>query len=174
MVNKLILLISTGFGIGKIPIAPGTFGSLLGLPLLLALLLINNLTFFFLLALLFVIASVYPCDVSEKILNEKDPSQVVLDEIVAIPICYFTWVIFLSLKNNHFPTIGELFANKNALIFGGIFITFRILDGLKPFPINHLQKLPGGWGIVADDIAAALITNLIWTAILLSIGDKIE
>lgn len=168
--KNLILLISTCFGIGKIPVAPGTFGSLFGLLLFFVFLSFQNIIAYACATVLSVAASVYFCDVAEKLVGKKDPSEVVLDEIVAIPVCYIAWIILLIIKTHHFPAISVFLTKKNLAFLAGIFITFRLLDAIKPFPLNHIQKLPGGWGIVADDILAAVITNIIWLVILLKIG----
>lgn len=168
--KKLILLISTCFGIGKLPVAPGTFGSLIGLLLFFVFLSVQNLTVFIVGTILFVAISVYFCGIAESLLNEKDPSRVILDEVVAVPICYIAWIILLISKNREFPAANLFLMKKNLLILIGIFITFRLLDALKPFPINYIQRLPGGWGIVADDVLAAIMTNLIWVVILIKFG----
>ena len=83
------------------------------------------------------------CGEAELRLRKKDPGEVVLDEVVAIPLCFLGWRSLLGAA----PTW--------VLLLGG-FALFRLFDILKPFGISRLQTLPGGWGVVADDLAAAL------------------
>src|SRR2546423_13450399 len=96
--RTLALWIAQGFGIGRIPFAPGTFGSALGL-LWLALLLHTGNLWLYLAGIAFGLAlSVWLCGIAEKILQQKDPSSVVLDEIAAIPVCFsgfaiVSWII---------------------------------------------------------------------------------
>ncbi len=80
---------------------------------------------------------------TEKILGRKDPSQVVIDEIVGYMVA----------------VAGMPFSWTTALL--GFFI-FRIMDILKPYPIRKIdQKMPGGWGIVLDDVLAGVYTQII-------------
>ena len=102
-----------------------------------------------LLVMLFMlILSLVVCDVAEKILKKHDPKEVILDEFVAMPFVFFS--------------VEEFFPKKLNVAFIMIigFIIFRIFDILKPLGINRLQKLPGGIGISADDIAAAIYSNI--------------
>src|SRR5262245_53097009 len=88
LVNSLKLWLAQGFGIGRIPFAPGTFGSLLGL--LWFALLISTSKLWVLIAgtLLGLGLSVWLCGEGERILKQKDPGSVVLDEVAAIPLCF--------------------------------------------------------------------------------------
>ena len=107
-----------------------------------------------------ILVSIYLCGIAEDILKIKDPPPVVLDEIVSIPVCYIGWVILA--KTSAMPALSYFFSGKKLIPFLGIFLTFRLLDALKPFPINIIQRLNGGLGIVADDILAAILTSIIW------------
>jgi phosphatidylglycerophosphatase A len=145
-------LLPTGFVVGcatlgplgkKLP-APGTWGSLAGL--LYFLLFFARLPVF---ANLFVTAlvsylAVGLCGEAEVRLREKDPGKIVLDEVIAMPLCFLGW----QLLTPAWPRWGVL--------LGG-FALFRLFDIVKPFGIRRLQALPGGWGVVADDLAAALL-----------------
>ena len=82
--NRLILLIAQGLGTGLSPKAPGTIGTLLGIPLLVLLLLPKSLLFFVLMMLATSIASVYFCTQAEIILEQRDPASVVIDEIIMV------------------------------------------------------------------------------------------
>ncbi|MGD8292220.1 MAG: phosphatidylglycerophosphatase A [Desulfobacterales bacterium] len=143
-----VVFLATGFYIGKIPFAPGSFGSLIGLPLAWVLAGIP-LGLAILCMLLFTIFSVCVADAAEKILKQNDPGCIVIDEIVGMMV---------SLTGlPHTPI---------TIALG--FIVFRILDIIKPFPIRHLDKrIPGGLGVVADDVAAGIITNLLLRGLLI-------
>ena len=83
------------------------------------------------------------CGEAEIRLNKKDPGEVILDEFVAIPLCFLGW-----------PAIVAVMPAWAALLAG--FALFRWFDIAKPLGIARLQRLPGGWGVVVDDLAAAL------------------
>ncbi|MDD4020667.1 MAG: phosphatidylglycerophosphatase A [Synergistaceae bacterium] len=76
--------------------------------------------------------------------GKKDPKEVIIDEVAG------TWIAMFGLPSGF--SLPALFL-------------FRILDILKPFPVNASEKLPGGWGIMADDIVAGLLANIILTVI---------
>jgi phosphatidylglycerophosphatase A len=87
------------------------------------------------------------CGEAEVRLGRRDPGEVILDEFVAMPLCFLGW---------------QWIAEPQTLQFAGLllagFALFRFYDIRKPLVINSLQSLPGGWGIVVDDTAAALAT----------------
>lgn len=87
------------------------------------------------------------CGEAEFRLGRKDPGEVILDEFVAMPLCFIGW-----------PLLGEIMPPWAICLAG--FGLFRLFDILKPFGIGRLQDLPAGWGIVVDDIAAAFATCL--------------
>ena len=146
--NRLAVKLATLFGIGNVQHCPGTVGSLVG-TVIYAIIIRKVAIFPRLLVMLFMlILSLIVCDIAEKILKKHDPKEVILDEFVAMPFVFFG--------------IEEYFSQKLSVAFIMIigFIIFRIFDILKPLGINRLQKLPGGIGIVADDIAAAIYSNI--------------
>ncbi len=135
--NLVYRLIATGLFVGKIPVAPATFGSLWAVPLVL----ITGTSgpdYYITLAALLVIGVVAAGRVSEEV-GEKDPREVVIDEIVALYLSFAT-----------FPL------NWKVLLAG--FLLFRFYDIVKPFPARRLESMPGGWGIVADDLVAGAYT----------------
>ncbi|MDR2628538.1 MAG: phosphatidylglycerophosphatase A [Puniceicoccales bacterium] len=148
---------ATLFGLGKFPAMPGTLGSFMGL--LLHIILIQNLSIFPMIFTLIaiILLAIVICDMAEKMFEEKDPSCVILDEFVAMPIC------FLGIK--HF--VPATIAMWKIWVLG--FIIFRIFDVLKPFGIKKSQDLSGGIGIVIDDIIAAAYTNVTMILICLTI-----
>jgi phosphatidylglycerophosphatase A len=131
--------------------APGTWGSLAGL--------MYQLVFFhylgpivgFLCTLPGLWFAVAMCGEAEFRLGRRDPGEVVLDEFVVMPLCFLGWPWMLHALPDA-PWIGPWIP----LLAG--FAVFRFFDILKPLGISKLQNFPGGWGVVADDAAAALAT----------------
>jgi phosphatidylglycerophosphatase A len=85
------------------------------------------------------------CGEAEIRLGKRDPSEVILDEVVAMPLCFLGWQWLVGPV----PAWAVLLAG---------FALFRLYDIWKPWVIDSLQSLPGGWGVVLDDTAAALAT----------------
>ena len=133
--GKAVLILATWFGTGLLPFAPGTFGTLGAVPLVLALQhcpLAWRILFF----LFFLAAAIWASGRAAFLLDTPDPPQVVIDEVAG----------FLA------ATILLRFSWQG---LGAAFILFRVFDILKPFPVGLLdRRLKGGTGIVLDDIAA--------------------
>ena len=143
--SKAVLFLATGFGAGRIPFAPGTFGSLAGLPFCLLLASVSRPVSAALLAG-FILISVPVASRAARMLGEKDPGAIVIDEMAGILVTLW------GIPFEFLP------------VCAGFFI-FRVLDIAKPFPVGYLDKaLSGGTGIVADDLAAGLIGNLLLRA----------
>lgn len=142
MFKKMILFVACGLGTGFAPFAPGTFGSLLGIPAYFVIQLFNWKVQIILVAALIIIA-VITAHIGAKILQKDDPGSIVIDEIAGQVITL--WGVEFTLVN----------------IIAG-FILFRFFDILKPFPIKKLEKqVPGGAGIVADDLLAGVYARII-------------
>ena len=159
--NRLILLIAQGLGTGLSPKAPGTIGTLLGIPLLVLLLLPKSLLFFVLMILATSIASVYFCTRAEIILKQRDPASVVIDEIIAVPACFSGWITAIYFSTGKMPDWSYFFSSENVMWSVGIVLLFRIFDIAKPWPIGQSQELPNGWGVTIDDLLAAVYVNVI-------------
>jgi phosphatidylglycerophosphatase A len=145
--QKSVMFLATGCYIGNISFAPGTFGSVLGLPLCFFLSTID-FSIAVLLILIFVLCAIWVANEAEKILKTKDPGCIVIDEIAGIIL-----------------TLFGLPFNMTSVIAG--FLVFRALDIWKPYPIRYFEKrLSGGLGIVMDDVVAGLLSNLILRGIL--------
>jgi len=155
------LWIAQGFAIGRIPIAPGTFGALLGLGWFGVLLATGHLWSLVLGSLLGPGVSIWLCGFAEKALGKKDPSSVVLDEVVAMPLCFGSWIALRIWKTGALPEPGYFLSKSTWLMTLGVFVAFRIFDIWKPWPVRQSQNLPGGWGITVDDVLAALYVNLV-------------
>jgi len=150
--------VAQGFGVGARLPAPGTWGSLLGVGLFAALVWPGNYPLYLAGTAIGVWLSVPLCTVAERRLNQKDPGSVVLDELTAMPLGYLGWVTDTWLEVGR-CSLADLFAHSNGwLLIGAGFLAFRFFDILKPWPIRSMQRLPGGWGVVLDDVLAALAT----------------
>lgn len=156
MTSKFATWIAQGFGIGKAPFAPGTFGSFFGLLWLALIALPGNSAIFLTAILLGIVVSVLTSDIAEGVLNKKDPGSVVIDEIIAIPICFLGWIY---VSGHVSPS--WFFANGNWKISLALVIAFRVFDIWKPWPICQTQRLPGGWGVTMDDVLAAIYVAVI-------------
>lgn len=128
--------------------APGTWGSAAGALLYFVFFYHLSPIFGVLLMLAACYFAVGICGEAEKRLKKVDPGEVILDEVVAMPIC------FLGLK----PYIE---AGNGLLVLVGAFGLFRLFDILKPFGIKKLQRYYGGFGVVIDDLAAAVVTCIL-------------
>ena len=126
----------------KLP-APGTWGSLVGTAF--AAVLVPALGVWGVIGFSVVAGylAVGICGESEVRLGKQDPGEVILDEFVAMPLCFLGWSTLVV----GWPTWVVLAAG---------FALFRFFDILKPLGISRLQALPAGWGVVIDDLAAAL------------------
>ncbi len=157
---ELMVWVARGFGVGRIPIAPGTFGSALGV-LWFALLMAGGRPWVFILGLGFgIVLSIWFCGVAEAVLGQKDPGSVVLDEIAAMPVCFAAWVWLAARHAGGWPDLAVFFSGRNGLLSVGIFAAFRLFDIWKPWPARQSQSLPGGWGITVDDLLAAVYVNI--------------
>ena len=157
-ISVIYKIIATLGGIGYIPVAPGTAGTLVAALAyyLLPDKLFTNAVIMIPILLLITLISVFITGKAEKGMS-KDDSRIVLDEFVG----FFFAVFFLPV---------------NLVLLIIAFILFRILDILKPVPVNLVQKFKGGWGIMADDIVAGILTNVclrILILILVAIFPKI-
>lgn len=132
----------TFFGAGLSPWAPGTVGTIATLPLAALFIWLGPLVHMFLTMILTVVA-ILACEKYEKQVGGHDHSHIVIDEVVGFLIT-MTWL----------PLTWQSF------VFG--FILFRFFDILKPWPIRHFdQKVPGGLGVVFDDVLAGVLANVL-------------
>lgn len=163
--DRLVLLLAQGLGSGRAPRAPGTFGSLLGLAWTALLLAPGNPTLFLLGSLAGIAVAIPVCSRAETLTGQHDPGSVVLDEIVALPICFAT-LLATHARTADFPDLLT-FVRHNPWTPLLVFAAFRFFDVAKPWPVRQSQRLPHGWGVVADDLLAAAWVNVVSLAALL-------
>jgi phosphatidylglycerophosphatase A len=164
----LSLFFATACGVGYIPKAPGTWGSLVGVAVYCALISLHTRTAIDLylhdvyyayyvvvgwpivpiVALVLAALGVVAASRVAKFTGKKDPQFVVIDEVSGQFLAYFFALVPLNWKY---------------LVLG--FILFRLFDIWKPFPARQAESLPGGWGIMTDDWVAAIYAAIgIWIA----------
>jgi phosphatidylglycerophosphatase A len=146
--DRTVLILATGLGIGLAPVMPGTFGTLLGLPLAWGL---NRAEWPLAIELLaiaaIILAGIPLCGRAARLLGKTDPGCVVFDEIAAVPL------VFLLVR-----------ITFSTAILG--FIWFRVFDITKPWPVRRLERLPGGLGIMIDDVMAAVFAGIaLWLSL---------
>ena len=137
MKKKIVLTFSSAFGLGYMPKAPGTWGTLMGIPIWWAL---SDLTWpMYLLATAAVTGfAIWISEHADRIYGEHDRGEIVIDEVVGLMI----------------SVVGVPFAWPQVVV---AFVLFRIFDIVKPPPVRWIdQKLGGGAGVVLDDTAAGL------------------
>jgi phosphatidylglycerophosphatase A len=148
--DLLSIVVATGLGSGYSPIAPGTAGSAVGLLLFWPLHSQSATIQVAAVALLFVVGVVASTRVARGV-GLEDPGIVVVDEVVGM----WTSLLFLPFTP--------------ATAAAG-FVLFRIMDVFKPYPARQFESLPGGWGIMTDDLMAGIYANLLLRAGLLALG----
>ncbi|MGZ3493923.1 MAG: phosphatidylglycerophosphatase A family protein [Thermodesulfobacteriota bacterium] len=145
--KHFILILATGFGVGYSPVAPGTLGTLIAIPIYYFLSNISSPTYEITLIGFFFL-SVWISEGAEIFLGKKDDQRIVIDEIMGFLVTML-WVPKAAI----FMVIG--------------FFLFRFFDILKPFPICRLEKkLKGGYGVVLDDVMAGVYSNIVLQIIL--------
>jgi phosphatidylglycerophosphatase A len=141
--TSLALAIATVLGVGRVPFAPGTFGSAVGLLVWAALWALSGSVALQAAAIVVVfVAGVWSASVAERRYGATDPGAVVIDEVLGMLI-----TLFLNPVGWRGALVG--------------FVLFRIFDVIKPYPANRLERLHGGLGIMADDAMAAVYANMV-------------
>lgn len=151
------MYLALGGGAGRMPKAPGTCGSLLGLLWMAVLYSIPGFGWTLGIIGISILAGVWVCSEAEKILKLRDPGCIVLDEILAVPIAGLGWMLGCRQSSE------AVFSLENCgwlLGAPAVFILFRFFDIAKPWPVNIAQSLPRGWGVMADDVLAAIYAGL--------------
>ena len=144
------MALATVGGVGRVPVASGTFGSLAAVPLLpaLAALRAGSLAGYVAVVLGIVAVAVWSAGRAEHVLESRDHSHIVIDEVAGM-------------------VVAGLFLPGTWLAVGVAFVLFRIFDIVKPFPANLIDgRVEGGLGVVGDDLVAGvyagILTRLLW------------
>jgi len=148
--DLLSTIIATGLGSGFSPIAPGTAGSAVGLLLFWPLQRLPLYAQVAAVVTMFAVGVVAATRVARG-LGLEDPGLVVVDEVVGM------WISLLMLPFTPATAIAG-------------FVLFRIMDVLKPYPARQLESLPGGWGIMCDDVMAGIYANLLLRVARVALG----
>ncbi|HYO24933.1 MAG TPA: phosphatidylglycerophosphatase A [Lacipirellulaceae bacterium] len=143
--GRAAVWLATGLGVGFVTPAPGTVAGLWGIGLAYLVDKAPNLEVQAALIAALLLATVGICGIAARAMGDaEDPQPITLDEITVLPI------VFLG--------VGTL---SWQVVLAG-FLLFRLFDVMKPGLVRHAEKLPGGWGIVADDVVAA---GLAWAVL---------
>jgi phosphatidylglycerophosphatase A len=144
--------IALGFGSGLAPFAPGTFGTLVAIPIAAALRVYDNDVAFVAVIVLLFALGVWASDVTGRDLGVPDHGSIVIDEVVAFLIVLY----FVGGE-----PLGQAFA----------FLLFRVFDIAKPPPIRHFDRtLKNGFGVMFDDLIAAAYTLFVFAVVVRAIG----
>lgn len=139
--KKFVAFIAAGFGLGYSPVASGTFGSLLGIPIIFFLCSIS-LTWQIGVCVGLVLIAIPICGVAEDYYDTTDDGRIVADEFMTLPICM----------------IGLPFTLTNPWMMVTAFLTCRFFDIIKLPPARQCEQLSGGLGVVMDDVVASLMS----------------
>jgi len=145
-VDHVWLALATFFGAGRMPVAPGTWGSLAAI--VIYWLALQRLPLVALIGIIVVVSAlgVVSATEAERILGKHDPGSVVIDEVAGqlVSVCLIHG------------------SGQAPLLFLGVsFVAFRVFDVVKPWPCYQLQSLPRGWGVMADDIVAGVYAAIV-------------
>lgn len=133
-------------GLGMLPFAPGTFGTLAGVGLaVVALWAPNPDVALLVFAAVVTLAGVPLARAAEREAGCEDPGWFVLDEVAGFLLA----VAFTPL------------AARTPFVLLAAFLAFRVFDIWKPWPVRQLEGFPGGWGVMADDLAAGVYANVV-------------
>ena len=150
--KKLYLLLGTVAGVGYIPFCPGTLGTLVGVAIYsIFIKFFPQPLSYTIMLIVFIGGGVWISGRCNQYLEGNDNSSIVVDEVVG-----FLVTMFLLPFSPRFLLLG--------------FFLFRIFDISKPFKIDRIEKIPGGWGVMADDITAGILANLIIQALRSMLG----
>ena len=153
-------IFATLFGVGLLPFAPGTWGSLVGLILFFYtnIYLSINVEFFYLLLMVIIFSSILACYFATKDLSdiEKDQKSIVIDELAGV------WIAFIPVSG---IVMMQEFLTYSVLAF----LLFRVFDIWKPYPIGRIDKeIKNYLGVVLDDLVAGLYAAItIWLILIL-------
>ena len=134
-------LIATVGGIGHLPVAPGTWASLFALPCAWIIVQETGSMGLYIATLIVFCVGVWASDYLERKTGNKDPGHIVIDEVAG------QWLAILAIE-------------PNLILYGAGFVLFRLADIFKPWPVSWAERLPGGYGVMIDDILAGLYAGI--------------
>jgi len=146
-VRRLAVLLATGLGLGRLPVAPATWASAATALVLLPVLPRLGLPAFLAATLGVTLLGLLVCGPAEEVLGH-DAHPIVLDEVAGMMVTMIA-----------VPAIGHGDPPYGIALLAG-FLLFRVFDIWKPWPADRVQALPGAFGIVTDDLVAGLYANL--------------
>lgn len=150
--NPFLVILGTWFYTGYIPFAPGTFASLVALPLII--LLHNNLSAYLVLLIIVLVIGTIAAHELGKVWKRKDDQRITVDEVLGMLV---TFLLISPIK-------------WYSLLIG--FILFRFFDIVKPLFIRQTEQVKGGIGVMLDDLLAGVYANIGLRLLLLVIGGK--
>lgn len=150
--TQVASLLATGFGIGRVPFAPGTAAALATLPIGWVIALAGGWQGVAAASLLVAVIGIWACGAHAHATGNKDPGECVADEVAGQLVAMIPLAPSVRLSD-----LGALFL---------AFLFFRFFDIAKPWPIARLERLGGGLGIMADDILAGAISAALLAATL--------
>ena len=150
-------LLTSCFGLGRLPLAPGTWGSL-PVAIIFALMCqfhLSGPSISFVMAALAIAGSIIcvkfaPAAIAAT--GKNDPGEVVADELAGQAVTFLA----IPLLSPEILSIRQIW-----IITAGGFLLFRLFDIVKPCPIRRLEKLPEGWGVLADDLLAGVYAAIV-------------
>ncbi len=138
--KTVIIFISQGAYFGRFPVVPGTAGTVVGVLLYLVMKGLSP-AWYLLWCAVIIAGGTWAAGRAEILLEKKDPPSVVIDEVAGFLLSMF------------------MVPPQWGFVIAGFFL-FRIFDIIKPYPLNRLQDLHGGAGVMLDDIGAGIYTNI--------------
>jgi len=140
--ERIAIFLASGFYSGFFPLAPGTVGTLVAIPLYFVISRFNSNATYIIITISLLLVGIIVSQKAARVFRQRDPSLIVVDEMVGFLVAMFlievTWWRLL-----------------------GAFFIFRFLDIVKPFPVGAVEELGKGIGIMADDLVAGIYTNII-------------
>ena len=137
LLQRVVVWFATVGPLGFVPIAPGTAGSAAGLVVFWAVRSTGSIRLEVAVLLVVTLAGVAAASAAESRYQRRDPGLVVIDEVAGMLV-----------------TLLAVPVGLGGAVVG--FFVFRVFDIVKPFPARHAERLPGGWGVMADDLVAGL------------------
>lgn len=137
MKSRIAAAIASAWGAGYFPKGPGTAGSLVAIAIALV------MKHPAMLAAVVVLPAVWAADAYARERGVKDPQTVVIDEVIG------QWIALVAVPSWSWIPVAAAF------------VLFRFFDIVKPWPVRQFEKLPGGWGIVMDDVMAGVYAGFV-------------